>query len=280
VASSGRKRAHTWHFSDASARFANSNIAASRDRQAISPTFSRKIIRCRRCGSRIIANAKRCPYCGKRVQPFYRSLLFWCFIVAVLAAVAVYGVFFFHPASQITTTPQVQAPLVIGRADQQNLEGLPLGTTVDCNSLLVSAISVSQSSTTSDGVPIYKVDIQFVNKGPNSVSLLSTQWMMRSGDASTHECFTGKDAQGNNLDNALEGKTLAPGENTSVSLYFAAPDAKSVLFLVDSLNLDTKEIVSWNTGLAVNTTPPAASDEAATEDAAAEEGAPEGTATE
>ncbi|MCL2339887.1 MAG: zinc ribbon domain-containing protein [Actinomycetia bacterium] len=251
MAGTNRKRSRTWHFADAGSRFDAAPRTSSRDRDAISPTFSHKIIRCRRCGSRIFGNARRCPYCGKSVIPFYRSLVFWSGIVALLAACMIYFIFFFNP--QVQEPPangSARPPVALGivNPDGSALEGtanLPLGTTVDCNDLLITVIAIQQPYTTADGTPIYEITVQFLNKSSQRQNLLTTQWLMQTVDGSSVEVYKGNTSDGTNLASGVEGRQLATNELYTTHLYFATAYPLSIEFLLNPLDTKTGPVVSW-----------------------------------
>jgi len=248
LAGSRRRRSHTnWHFSDAGNRFdSNSHSHSSRDRNPISPSFSRKVIRCRRCGARVVSNVKRCPYCSKSLLPFYRRMFFWLVFVILLAAITVYLLAFYRPQITVPSLPEQSAPVVIGRVDQNTLAELPIGTTIDNNNLLITVVSATPASTAADGQALTQVTVQFVNKSGNNQNLLSTQWLMQDANGKQKDCYSGKTASGDNVFSGIEAQQLAPGQTLNTSLYFAGNGLNSVIYLINPLkDGNANNSVSW-----------------------------------
>ena len=214
-----------------------------------SPGFARQIKHCRHCGSRIVSNARKCPYCGKSVTPFFMNLAFWVVIIAILAVATAFIVIRYQPQTPAANHPAaVKPPTVVGVLDPNNLTDLPVPTTVDSNDLLITVIDVEQSGTTANGTPIIKATVQFVNKGSDSRSLFSTSWLMQQSDGQQAECYIGKDADGNDISSGIEGQTLAPSDQLTTELYFSGTDLTRVIYLVDPLNADNGQ-VTWLTTL-------------------------------
>jgi hypothetical protein len=245
VAGPERRRSRNWRFADAGSRFDNNPRLAERDREPISPTFTRKIVRCRRCGSRIVSNARRCPYCSKSVIPFYKSFIFWLIAVALLGAGTVYFVVVYKPADIPSPATSSRDPVAIGLANQTNASNLPIGTTVDCSDLLVTVVSISHAYNTSDGRPIYEVIIQFMNKTTSRQSLLATQWVMHTTDGNYVECYIGSNSSGDSLTSGVEGKVLAVNEVFTTRIYFATANPSSLLFLMNPLGDEDSPDISW-----------------------------------
>jgi hypothetical protein len=249
VAVPERRRSRNWRFADSGSRFDVNPRVAARDRQPIAPTFTRKIVRCRRCGSRIVSNARRCPYCSKSVVPFYRTFAFWLSLVLLLAACTVYFVVFFNPATEPPAGSGVRAPLALGVPNPQETTNLPLGTSVDSNDLIITVMSVRQVGTASDGRTIYEVALQLFNKTPNRQALYTTQWQMQNLDGSREECFRGKTSDGSSLTNGVDGRQMAPDEVFTTKIYFATDNPLCVIFLQNPLDVENGSDVSWDVGL-------------------------------
>lgn len=258
VAVPERRRSRNWRFADAGSRFDATPLSAARDRQPISPTFSRKILRCRRCGSRIVSNARRCPYCSKSVVPFYRSFVFWLALLVLLAAGTVYFVAFYDPAGRPVAGGDLRPPLALGVPDPQETTLLPLGTSVDSNDLIITVMSVRQVNRSSDGRAVWEVTVQFFNRSSSRQSLYTTQWQMRSVDGSKEECFRGKTSDGVSLLSGVEGQQLAPEELLTTRIYFSTDQPESVIFLQNLLNEDDGQEVSWSVPPAAQTAAPEA----------------------
>ena len=242
MAGTDRRQSGSWHFADAGSRF-DSSPRVAKDPNAISPTFNRKILRCRRCGSRIVSNARRCPYCHKSVQPFYRSFYFWTGLVVLLAAAVVYFVFFYQPVG--ITQPDAKPPLAIGNEDNSQTLDLEPGTAVDCYDLIVTVISARQAFTAPDGRPIYEITVQFYNKTAQRQPLFTTQWVMIAADGSHVECYIGSTDTGSPLVSGVEGRQLAQNEVYTARLYFAVDKPQSLVFLYNSLETADDPTVSW-----------------------------------
>ena len=246
MAVSERRRSRNWRFADAGSRFDNNPRVAARDQRPISPTFTRKIVRCRRCGSRIISNARRCPYCSKSVVPFYRSFAFWLFIVGVLAVATIYFVFYFNPVSAPPVASGANQPIRVGAPDSESTVKMPVGSTVDCSDLLITVISARQSHVSNDGRLIYEFTVQFYNKSTSRVSLLSTQWLMRTADGALQECYIGKTIDGVSLSSGVEGRQLSAGEVLTTKIYFAGEYPDSLVYLINPLETESSQNISWD----------------------------------
>ena len=243
-----RRRSNNWSFSDAGSRFDANPRLATRDRMPIATTFSRKIIRCRRCNSRVVSNAKRCPYCGKSLVPFYRSFTFWCVVVACLAISSLYFIFFYNPTSVSSNGSDAHTPIAYGLIDRTDTSEMPIGTTIDCNGLMITVISVHQPYTTANGRPVYEVTVQIFNKSSSTQRLLTTQWVMRTADGGYADCYSGMTDSGNNVSSGVEGRQLAVDEVLTTRLYFATDTPIYLVYLVNPLNTEDGPDVSWLIG--------------------------------
>jgi len=243
---SDRRSSNNWRFADAGSRFDANNRGISRDRAPIATTFTRKIIRCSRCGSRVVSNARRCPYCSKSLIPFYRSFVFWLTVVLMLATTSVYLIFFYDPVVLPPNTA-LRDPVPIGVTGQESAIDMPIGTTVDCNDLFITVISAEQKYMSSDGVPVYEIVIEIYNKTNSMQRLLSTQWVMQVAGGGHEECFIGKTDSGNSLSSGVEGRQLSPYEKLTTRIYFAAEIPLAVIYLINPLESDinTAQKVSW-----------------------------------
>lgn len=242
---SDRGRSNNWRFADSGSRFDANPRAAIRDREPISSTFTRKIMRCRRCGSRVVSNARRCPYCGKSLAPFYQSVVFWSMLVGCLALAWVYSIFFYHPDTKPSENPHSYPPVAIGLPDRTEPTQVPIGTTIDSNNLLVTVISVNRPYATSDGLLIYEVTVQIVNRSQTEQRLLTTQWIMRRADGSYVECYTGQTDSGITLSSGVEGRQLKPNEIITAKIYFAVESPHRVVYLVNPLETQSNPEISW-----------------------------------
>lgn len=243
--SSDRTRSNNWRFADAGSRFDTSPRVAARDRMPIATTFTRKIMRCRRCGSRVVSNAKRCPYCGKSLIPFYQSFPFWLLVVASLGVGAIYFTFFFDPAPAQLPDPSRRAPIAIGLPDRTNPKEIPIGTSVDCDDIIVTVLTIRQPHTAIDGRPIYEVTVQLYNRTNSAQRLLSTQWVMRTAGGGTIEHYTGQTDSGERLTNGVENVELAPHEVLTTKIYFAAELPVCLVYLINPLDNENDPEISW-----------------------------------
>jgi hypothetical protein len=215
------------------------------DPNPISPTFTRKIIYCKRCGSRVVSNVSHCPYCGKSLLPIYKRLLFWI-IAVILIGAATAALVIFAPSihkneAQTESTP----PLVVGAPEGSSFKDLALGATVDCNSLLVTVTEGSQELAATDGTPITKISVQFLNKGDSDVVLYATQWQLENVDGARVDCFIGKTIEGESLRSDLESTSLAKGASYTAVLYFATTNPTKVIFAPDVLSYSEQSLVIW-----------------------------------
>jgi hypothetical protein len=247
VARSDRRRSRQWRFSDSGSRFDRKRQGSTVDRNPISSAFPRKVIHCRRCGTRIVSNVSHCPFCGKSVQPFFRKLWFWLIIVVLLLG-GFAALFLWDPLTQEPEPIESpQPPFVIGAAEGTPYKDLAVGTTIDFNNLLVTVTSVSNGLTSSDGRPISAVEVQFINKGEQAVTLYSTQWMMEGAFGSRVEGFIGKTDAGETIA-AAEASDLAAGEQRITTFYFCPVNDEAlekVVFLTDALSYQEDDLVTW-----------------------------------
>jgi hypothetical protein len=224
-------------------------------RKPISPTFARRVQRCRKCGSRILTNISHCPFCGKAVYPFFKRLWFWLIVLVVVSAGTFIAIRFGLPMMPNSGSKDISAPIVIGAPEGTPYKNLPLGATVDCNSLLVTVTNIRQDQTTSDGTPIYSVEIQFYNKASESATIYSTQWQMQGADGTRKECYIGKTKDGTNLKSEIDAQVIRPDGRFSATLYFSGSNLTTVLYSPDALSYTEGELVIW-VGSTTTATPP------------------------
>jgi len=245
VPDSDRIRPTNLRIADGGSRSGTGQRYGSRDRTPIATTFSRKIMRCRRCGSRVVSNAKRCPYCGKSLIPFYQSFVFWLGVVAFLGAGAIYFIFFYDPIAAQFPGPESRPPVSYGLIGRNDTAELPIGTTVDCDGMVITLIAVTQELTAADGRPIYEATVQIYNRSSTTQRLLNTQWVMRTAGGGFEECYIGQTDSGNSLTSGIEGRQLAPGEVLNAKIYFAAEIPVGIVYLVNPLETSSENEVSW-----------------------------------
>jgi hypothetical protein len=246
VARKDRKRSRQWHFSGSSNRFdTRRRYQPTIDHHPISKTFARKIIRCRRCGNRVVSNVSHCPFCGKNLLPLYRRFWLWIAVVIVIGVGAVALIFFSPRVEQGEVKAEVPPPIAIGLPEGATTKSLAMGTTVDCNNLLVTVIESSQELIASDGTPITTVRVQFLNRGADDVMLYSTQWQLETADAERIDCYIGKTEDGESIKSELDSRSLATDMAWTATLYFAASDPTMVLFTPNALSYSEDSLVTW-----------------------------------
>jgi hypothetical protein len=247
VTRADRRRSRQWHFSDSGNRFDSRKRPASLiDPNPISKTFTRKIIHCKRCGSRVVSNVSHCPFCGKNLLPLYQRLWFWLIAVALIAAAVVALLFFFTPdVAEDETRSESPAPVAVGTQDANVIKDLATGTPVDCNGLLVTVVACSQESTSSDGTPLTSVTVQFLNRSSAVATLYSTQWQLETAEGVRSDCFIGKTSEGENVRSTLDTLSLNGGDSFTATLYFAAANPAKVVFAPNALSFDESGLVTW-----------------------------------
>ncbi|MDR3307284.1 MAG: DUF4352 domain-containing protein [Coriobacteriales bacterium] len=214
---------------------------------AISPSFSRGVIRCKRCRSRVVGNVDRCPFCGKSLKPFYARLWFWSALV-VLLAVTMGGLIYSgipvpseEPAKPAEPTP----PQVVGAPDGTSFKDLATGTTVDSDSLLITVTSVETGGTAYDGTPLVVVTVEFSNKKDVDVTLYSTQWRMEQADGTRLDAFIGTSDSGQSISSNFEARSLEGNGQFTGKLYFKGTALARVLYAPTALTYNDTMLVTW-----------------------------------
>jgi hypothetical protein len=266
VARGDRRRSRQWRFSDSPRRFgAQRNYRSITDHQPISDTFARKILYCRRCGNRVVSNVSHCPFCGKSLLPFFKRLWFWLLVV-VLSAAATVALLFLSPTAEDVAPPQeTPLPVVIGAPPTTPAKDLAVGTTVDCNNLLVTVTGVTHDLVASDGSPITTVEIQFLNKGAETVALYSTQWQLETTGGDRHDRYIGKTSEGANVSGGLDSQELEKDGTLTVSLSFAAEGPLLAVYAPDALSYTEAALVTWSVSPSVAQDPRASEGSQASE---------------
>ena len=259
-----RMRSKQWHFSYSDGRFNNrKQYRSSIDPSPISTTFNRKIMRCKRCGSRVVSNVSHCPYCGKNLLPFYRRFWFWLVIVALMG-VGVAAILFYLPGIQ---TPQkvqeANLPVVVNAAEGSPFKDLVPGTTIEYNQLQVTVTGSHQAGVSSNGIVITAVEVSFYNSGTTPITLYSTQWQLESEDGTRVDCFIGKTSDDESIHSELETQNLGPSSTYTTVLYFALDNPNRAVFAPNAVSYVELELVTWNIKPAEE--PPAPEDEPPTE---------------
>ena len=241
-----RMRSRQWHFSDSGGRFDKQRrYKPTIDHAPISATFTRKIMHCKRCGSRVVSNVSHCPYCGKSLLPLYRRFWVWLIIVALIGA-GVAALLFYSPGIKTEEEPtEPSVPFVINAPEGTSYKNLELGKTVGYNMLNVTVSENQQVAISSNGVPITTVEVHFYNSGQKPVTLYSTQWQLQSIDGTRVDCFIGKTNDGESIRSELESYTLGPGSTYTTVFYFAVQDPYLVVFAPNVLSYLEDELVTW-----------------------------------
>lgn len=240
------RRSQQWHFSDSGSRLSRRRrYTPEIDPNPISKTFTRKILYCKRCGSRVVSNVSHCPYCGKNILPLYQRLYFWMVFVVVIAAGATVLVLY---SPQVNfEVPEVETPMptVVGAAEGHPIKNLSVGTTVDCDNLLVTVLESSQTITASNGRPIIAVKVQFNNKGQQAVMLYLTQWQLETDSGERVDSVPMKTVDNQTITSELDTVSLPPGSTLTATLYFAADNLALVVFAPQALDFSEDRLVTW-----------------------------------
>lgn len=217
-------RQRTWHFSDAGTKFdGRPKPPKHSDLKPISPALKRDIIRCKRCGSRVVSNVSNCPFCGRPLRPVYARFWFWLIVVIVVAL----GVILFINLSlpEESTGPSSPAepipPQVVGGGEDSSLKNLSLGTTIDNDGLEVTVESIEAGPLAANGAQIYIIDIEFINTTEEAGFLYSTQWRLELSDGTRLDTFVGAAADGVTLASNFGDYELLAQGSFSGRLYFA-----------------------------------------------------------
>jgi RNA polymerase subunit RPABC4/transcription elongation factor Spt4 len=246
VARNDRRRSRQWHFSDSGNRFdARRRYQPTIDHDPISKTFTRKIFHCKRCKNRVVSNVSHCPFCGKNLLPVYQRFWFWLVVVLAAGGATAALVIFSPPIADGENRVEIPPPQVVGAPEGSSIKDLGMGTTVDCNSLLVTVMDSSQGLIASDGKPITAVEVQFLNKSTANVMLYSTQWQLETTSSERVDCYIGKTEEGENIISDLDSQSLAPDTNLTVTLYFAAESPTRVIFAPNALSYSESGLVIW-----------------------------------
>jgi hypothetical protein len=193
----------------------------------------------------VVSNARRCPYCGKSLIPFYQSFFFWFSIVAVLAAGFFYFVFFYQPPPRFPDNPNNRPPVALGVANQTSATDLPVGTTVDCNDMLITVISGGQAHVTGSFFFNDAATTQIYTQSSSAQRLLTTQWVMSTTTGEVVECYSGRTDNGESLSSGLEGRQLQQDECLTTRIYFVSETPASIVYLINPLDSVDRRDVSW-----------------------------------
>ena len=246
MARKDRRRSRQWHFGDSGSRFKNTERFKPKvDHSPISKTFTRKIMFCRRCRSRVVSNVSHCPYCGKNLLPLYQRFWFWLAVVLVIGA-GFAALILFSPGLQITNKPgDSPRPIVVGEPEGTPYKNLQPNTTIAYNALSVTVINSYYYDVASNGVPIIAIEARFSNAGTTPINLYSTQWQLESEDGTRVDCFIGKNTNGANIISDFDTRALTPGSTYTATLYFAIASPSLAIFAPHALSSDEEKLVSW-----------------------------------
>ena len=240
-----RMRSKKLRFSDSGSRFNDSKRFKPKvDRSPISKTFTRQIMFCKRCRSRVVSNVTHCPYCGKNLLPAYQRFWFWMIIVAA-TGVAVTALLFFMPGIPTVTKPDNPSPVVVGKPEGTSFKDLQPNTTISYNNLYVTVLDGYRVDTSYNGLPITAVEVSFYNTGNTPVTLYTTQWQLESDDGTRVDLFIGKNTSGEIIHSEFETRTLEAYSIYTTILYFALENPQRVLFAPNAVTYVEKDLVTW-----------------------------------
>jgi hypothetical protein len=166
--------------------------------------------------------------------------------MVLLIGAATAALIYFTPATQVNDERvEIPAPVVVGAPEGASIKNLPIGATVDCNSLLVTVLDTSQELTALDGTPIVKVTVQFLNKSTDVTVVYSTQWQLETLEGEHIDRYIGKTSDGESIKGDLESKALAKDEFFTAVLYFSTTYANKVIFVPDVLSYNETNFATW-----------------------------------
>ena len=226
-----------WRFSDDGKKFdGHRKPLRHSNLKPISPALKRGVIRCNRCGSRVVSNVDNCPFCGRSLRPFYARFWFWLIMAIVVAAVVILLVNLNLPEE--STAPsgptEPERPQIANSPEGSSLKNLALQTTIDNSGLEVTVSSVSYGSITTSRAQIYVVEVQFYNTTDQEVVLYSTQWMLENSEGERLETFVGTTMDETVVTSNFEATQLSPKGRFTGYLYFAIAQ-------LDSEEADTED---------------------------------------
>ena len=250
-----RMRTKQLHFSDSGSRFGRQKRYSSTiDPYPISKTFTRKVMYCKRCQSRVVSNVSHCPYCGKSLLPLQRRFWFWLIILAIIGATVAVLLFFTPGVNPINEPPEPPITTVVGAPEGTSFKNLDLGTGIEYNKLRVTFIDFYQVDVSSNNIPIIAIEVEFLNTGTEPIMLTSPQWQLQSADGTRADCFIGKSISGESIHSELGTKSLGPGATYTTILYFAVDNPLLVLFAPNPLSFTESELVTWKLAAVTNPT--------------------------
>lgn len=241
-----RRRSKQLNFSDGPSRFDTKRDRPRKDDQPLSPSFSRKVMRCRRCGVRIVSNVDHCPYCGKNLRPVFMRLWFWLIIVVLLAASVTYIIVRGIPDPEPIQPVLSSKPVVVGAKAGSSYKDLAIGTTIDIDSLLVTVTGVENGSTAKDGSVVKIVTVLFSNNRADSTMLFSTQWRIERTDGTRDDTYIGTTVDDENINSNFEAYQLKAGDQFTGRLYFSGDDLAKIVFSPNALDYNEDNLATWS----------------------------------
>jgi len=241
-----RRRPKQLHFSDGQSRFDSKRERPRKDAQPLSPSFSRKVMHCRRCGGRIVSNVDHCPYCGKNLRPVFMRLWFWLIIVILVAAAVTYTIFREIPEPEPIQPVLSSKPVVVGAKEGTSFKDLSIGTTIDVDSLLITVTGIEEGPIAKDGSAVSIVTALFSNKRADSTTLFSTQWRIERTDGTLDDTYIGTTADDEAISSNFEAYQLEPGKQFTGRLYFFGDDLVKVVFSPNALDYNEDNLATWS----------------------------------
>ncbi|MDR0888999.1 MAG: DUF4352 domain-containing protein [Coriobacteriales bacterium] len=240
-------RKDKWHFSDTGNRFDGKKRGPRPLRNAALPDFKRGVIRCKRCGARVVSNLDNCPFCGKPLKPVFARFWFWLIVIIIVAAATFLIVKMNLPTvpEETAQAPTVTTPQVVGGTQSTPIKGLVLGTAVTANNIETSADSVQTGPVAKDGTQLSMVTVTFMNNDSQKDTIYSTQWQCQNAAGTRFDPFVGTAADGTTITSNFETYDLQPGEKFTGRLYFKTSDLALVVFQPGALAYSEDILVTW-----------------------------------
>jgi hypothetical protein len=255
LANLGRRRQRRWHFSDAGNRFNGKRRRSTRPvGKPISPSLKRGVIRCGRCGNRIVSNLDRCPFCQKNLLAPYQRFHVWLIAVVALG-LGVFGFIYLNPPAPTMEVPKPHAEssaTVVGKPAGASIKDLSFTDSIETDGLIVSVTSLADASDSRNGNPLKALSVKFVNKTAGAITLLSTQWRIEDKAGVRHDAIlatTAEDQGAQGLANSFEVYELKAGATWTGRLFFADCDAAAIVYQPEALTSassdDESLLVTW-----------------------------------
>jgi hypothetical protein len=104
---------------------------------------------------------------------------------------------------------------------------------------------VSAGATSSNGVVIQAVTVEFVNNSDAAVTLFSTQWRMQRSDGTLVDTFFGVTSDGAAITSNFEAQEIGAGGSFTGHLFFEASEPAFVVYQPSALAYDETLLVTW-----------------------------------